>query len=62
MPWTIDVCGTCGRLAVWPGCEHWQSKPGWCVPVRVHPADAEGRRLDALQGAAVAALNKLGAE
>lgn len=33
--WTIDVCRTCGRHAVWPGCEHWQSEPGWCKPVVV---------------------------
>jgi hypothetical protein len=33
--WTIDVCRTCGRQAIWPFCEH--RGAGWCVPVQVKP-------------------------
>jgi len=37
--WVIDVCRTCGRLAVWPFCEHRDNPPddgtGWCYPARV---------------------------
>lgn len=33
--WIIDVCRYCGHLAMWPGCEHWQSSERWTVPVRV---------------------------
>lgn len=36
--WTIDVCRYCGRLAVWPGCPHWQTHDGWTVPVVVKAA------------------------
>lgn len=38
--WTIDVCRTCGRHAVWPFCEH-RDQPApegfwsWCEPVTV---------------------------
>lgn len=49
MPWSIDVCRTCGRVAVWPGCEHWQSEAGWCVSIPVRPADKRGRELEELQ-------------
>jgi len=40
--WTIDVCRTCGRLAVWPFCEHrptgyvpWHVWEAWCESVHV---------------------------
>ena len=44
--WTIDVCRYCGRLAKWPGCEHWQKHDGWAVPVVVRPTAADARKLD----------------
>lgn len=43
--WTIDVCATCGRLATWPGCEHWQSRAGWCIPIQVRATPMSEKRL-----------------
>ena len=28
MRWAITVCRRCGRLAEWPGCEHWETHRG----------------------------------
>lgn len=39
--WTIDVCKTCGRHAIWPFCDHkpkvmsLQSGESWTELVRV---------------------------
>jgi hypothetical protein len=43
--YVIDVCRYCGRLAVWPGCEHWQLHEGWCMPVHVKLMPTERARL-----------------
>lgn len=44
--YVIDVCRHCGRLAVWPGCEHWQSHAGWTMSVRVTLPKGERTRLE----------------
>jgi hypothetical protein len=51
--WTIDVCRTCGRLATWPGCEHWHSAPNWCRPIRVRPVGKFELELGPGDGSAV---------
>jgi hypothetical protein len=33
--WVIDVCRTCGRLAVWPFCEHRSDLGRWYESVHV---------------------------
>lgn len=43
--YALDVCRYCGRLAVWPGCPHWQAHGGWTITVTARLSDAERRRL-----------------
>ena len=47
--WVIDVCATCGRQAIWPFCEHRDTRRSWCEPVVVAPVEKRGRALAALQ-------------
>jgi hypothetical protein len=46
--WTIQVCRTCDRLAMWPFCEHRDERrpadaPSWCVSIDVIPASRAAR-------------------
>lgn len=47
--WTIEVCKTCSRLAVWPFCEHRPDgyvppgTPSWCELVRVREVGTRKR-------------------
>ena len=45
--WSVDVCRYCARVAVWPGCSHWQVHDGWTVAAVMRPAHpgALARRL-----------------
>lgn len=45
--YVIDVCRYCGRLAQWPGCDHWQKHEGWTMAVKVTLADGDRARLQA---------------
>ena len=53
LAWTIDVCRMCGRIAQWPGREHWQRSANWTVTVTVRPSPAEARRLADVMEAAL---------
>lgn len=60
MTWTIDVCRTCGKLAIWPFCEHrpdgfLADLESWCFPVPVqamHPADYRRQMHRGMRGRA----------
>lgn len=41
----VDICRYCGRIAAWPGCEHWQKHEGWTLSVRIAPSAATQKKI-----------------
>lgn len=43
--YVVDVCATCGKLAVWPFCEHHDLRRPWTIALKVVVAPSERQRL-----------------